>query len=362
MSIRVMSIVWEYSQHKGNALLVLLAIADFADDFGAAWPSIEKLRTKARISERQTIRIIKKLEDSGELLVKHRRHVGNYYMIALDVLTDKMTDKESVIEPEKESVILTDTPESQILTDTAESVKTDSIESDDPPLTVIKPPVKERAIAVDATREAVAGEEKSEESLDIAGEDNVYEWLEEKKQSEVESGVRPPAEALERVQHTADTIKNRVRAAVIDNAKRNQDLERNPVIETFLGTVPEHVRELARVFCYHKGRPPLKTEDALWRREWQDQFDINVNAENVTKAVEYMRRHNLAVRSPASTLTIAENIRQGHIKLEEDRQIKSSEVSYDLPLDRQVEVADEEEVSPMEHLLRDDGQETEETI
>ena len=67
MSIAVMTQVWKSSQHQEGALLVLLAIADFADDDGYAYPSVIKLATKARLSERQTQYVLAKLEESGEL-------------------------------------------------------------------------------------------------------------------------------------------------------------------------------------------------------------------------------------------------------------------------------------------------------
>jgi hypothetical protein len=41
MSIKVMSLVWEKSQAKGKELLLMLAIADFADDWGEAFPGIK---------------------------------------------------------------------------------------------------------------------------------------------------------------------------------------------------------------------------------------------------------------------------------------------------------------------------------
>lgn len=69
MSIKIMSSVWETSQHSGSSLLVLLAIADYANDSGEAWPSVSSLALKARISERQTQRTIKELEKSGEIEV-----------------------------------------------------------------------------------------------------------------------------------------------------------------------------------------------------------------------------------------------------------------------------------------------------
>ncbi len=69
MSIRVMDRVWEHSQQSSGALLVLLAIADFADDEGVAFPSIGTLARKARLSERQVQRVIAELVAAQELEV-----------------------------------------------------------------------------------------------------------------------------------------------------------------------------------------------------------------------------------------------------------------------------------------------------
>lgn len=70
MSIRVMTRVWEHSHHKGNALLLLLAIADHADDDGAAFPGIKSLSRKARVGETTCHRLLKTLERSGELAIE----------------------------------------------------------------------------------------------------------------------------------------------------------------------------------------------------------------------------------------------------------------------------------------------------
>jgi hypothetical protein len=88
MSIRVISNVWEHSQHKGMALLILLAIADNAQDDGYCWPSIEHLAGKARVSSSSVIRSTKALEDSRELFVVHNRRHGNRYIVRLG-LTDE---------------------------------------------------------------------------------------------------------------------------------------------------------------------------------------------------------------------------------------------------------------------------------
>ena len=65
-----MSRVWEHSQATGSALLILLAVADFANDEGSAYPAIKTLATKARMSERNARYVIGKLVDIGELKVQ----------------------------------------------------------------------------------------------------------------------------------------------------------------------------------------------------------------------------------------------------------------------------------------------------
>lgn len=67
MSIKMMSQVWEYSSAEGSELLLLLAIADFADDDGFAFPGTSTLAKKIRMSERSVKRLRQKLYEKGEL-------------------------------------------------------------------------------------------------------------------------------------------------------------------------------------------------------------------------------------------------------------------------------------------------------
>lgn len=87
MSIKVMSKVWDSSQQKGSALLMLLALADFANEDGYCWPSIGTLAHKSRMSERETQRIIKKLEQDCEIYVQRNagRTKSSKYLILLDL-------------------------------------------------------------------------------------------------------------------------------------------------------------------------------------------------------------------------------------------------------------------------------------
>jgi len=67
MSIEIMSAVWQHSKQREGNLLVLLAIADFADDEGYAFPAIKTIGKKSRLSHRHTQRIVKQLVEAGEL-------------------------------------------------------------------------------------------------------------------------------------------------------------------------------------------------------------------------------------------------------------------------------------------------------
>lgn len=88
MSVQTMAAVWKGSQHGGSALLMMLAIADFSDDKGVAYPAVSTLATKTRMKPRNAHYLLGQLQESGELIVK----IGagpkgtNLYRIALDRL------------------------------------------------------------------------------------------------------------------------------------------------------------------------------------------------------------------------------------------------------------------------------------
>ncbi len=86
MSIHQMNAVWRYSKNKGSKLLLLLAIADNADDDGVAFPGVDYLAKKIRMSERHVTRMIRELGDTNELAVVWGggRGNANLYYILLD--------------------------------------------------------------------------------------------------------------------------------------------------------------------------------------------------------------------------------------------------------------------------------------
>lgn len=83
MSIKIMSNVWQSADADGGTLLVLLALADFANDDGECWPSVRTLSKKARLSERQTQYAITDLIDAGvvERDLNAGPHHSNLYRV-----------------------------------------------------------------------------------------------------------------------------------------------------------------------------------------------------------------------------------------------------------------------------------------
>ena len=68
MSIRVMTSVWDDLRTQAHSeLLVLLALADWANDDGYCWPTISALATKARLSERAVQQILGRLTTTGRI-------------------------------------------------------------------------------------------------------------------------------------------------------------------------------------------------------------------------------------------------------------------------------------------------------
>ena len=87
MSIKIMSLVWENGPQNSTDRFVLLAIADFANYEGTAWPSVTTLAEKCSMTKRTILRAIARLEEQGYLERKRRQRTSNLYQIICDRLT-----------------------------------------------------------------------------------------------------------------------------------------------------------------------------------------------------------------------------------------------------------------------------------
>ena len=67
MSVAVMAWVWENGPNTTGDRLVLLAIADHADDSGVAFPSMRRIAEKSCMTERGARGVVRRLEAQGWL-------------------------------------------------------------------------------------------------------------------------------------------------------------------------------------------------------------------------------------------------------------------------------------------------------
>ena len=127
MSVDVISAVWKRSWQKSGPLLVLLALADYTNKKGVAFPAMSTLADKVRMSKRNAQRCMHTLEEAGKLKVVRKQGRCNIYRILLPntevndsdehvigdsdgarpvssaALTDDTSAAQSVIKPLKES-------------------------------------------------------------------------------------------------------------------------------------------------------------------------------------------------------------------------------------------------------------------
>lgn len=86
MSIKIMSWVWDNSPYRDDALLIHLALADWANDEGMCWPKQAAIAQKARCSIEHVRRVTKRMQEEGYLEIvsasrgpgsSHKYHLQN---------------------------------------------------------------------------------------------------------------------------------------------------------------------------------------------------------------------------------------------------------------------------------------------
>jgi len=83
MSNDVLTRVWKHSPQKGSALLLTVALADIMNDNGIGFPGEDYLKDRIRMSSKQTERLIKHLDTTGEIYRRIGLGRGNktYYAV-----------------------------------------------------------------------------------------------------------------------------------------------------------------------------------------------------------------------------------------------------------------------------------------
>jgi hypothetical protein len=84
VSTAVQHRIWHFSEARGTELLVLLALATYADTEGHARPSLQGLARKARLHVDAAVDILGRLERKRELTTSggHVGGSGTVYVIA----------------------------------------------------------------------------------------------------------------------------------------------------------------------------------------------------------------------------------------------------------------------------------------
>ncbi|CAG9001727.1 MAG: hypothetical protein CENE_03753 [Candidatus Celerinatantimonas neptuna] len=72
MSIKLMTDVWDAPAFKGNTKLIMLRLADFANDEGLCWPSVSTIARKCTVSVSTVKTQIRQLIVAEFITVKNR--------------------------------------------------------------------------------------------------------------------------------------------------------------------------------------------------------------------------------------------------------------------------------------------------
>jgi len=96
----MMTRVWEEAGCDGGALIVLLALADWANDSGVCFPKIPAIARKSRLTPRQVHNIIKQFRDAGVLSIQPGggRGRSNSYRINSEKLSVNLVSVKSEAE------------------------------------------------------------------------------------------------------------------------------------------------------------------------------------------------------------------------------------------------------------------------
>lgn len=176
-----MSLVWERAPYTAGSLLVLLALADWANDEGFCWPSIPKIAGKTRLERRSIQYIIRKLQGDGLLHIEEgrgRKHQHQYTInvqnlrLLPNLIKGEIDDSENVQSTTQKAQSTTEKVQ-PIAPDPSVSVK--EIRKIEPPV-AIDPPFQSQAFA-EALTEFESHRREMRKALHTTGRKRLYEKL-----------------------------------------------------------------------------------------------------------------------------------------------------------------------------------------
>lgn len=203
MSIKLMTAVWEREDIASTQKLVLLALADWANDEGLCWPSINRLAVKASLTTRAIQKAIRSLEQMGFIRREEVIGKGNRYWISIPVndvhpcttFTPPLTDVHPTPEPRSPNTSKTHqlTTKYNKLTrpeNVSEQVWVDFLEVRKGK----KSPLTATALARIETEAAKAGwslQDAISESVARGWQSFKADWVKEKNNGKINGGTNP---------------------------------------------------------------------------------------------------------------------------------------------------------------------------
>jgi hypothetical protein len=152
MSLESLLDAWKRSPLKSSRLLLVLALADAADDEGWSSPKVNWLAERARVKPRQAQRILRDLEADGSLEVRTgsgRGHSSSYRLrlesraekgVVHDTLCSEKGGADDTISPEKGGADVTLSPQKDVIHDALSAGKGGADDTLSAPLAPPSPP------------------------------------------------------------------------------------------------------------------------------------------------------------------------------------------------------------------------------
>lgn len=88
MSVQAIAAVFDHSESRGSARVVMIVLAEHADPYGFCWPGVKRLAHQCRIDRRNVQRHVLQQVEAGELEVCYREGQSNVYRILLPGLRE----------------------------------------------------------------------------------------------------------------------------------------------------------------------------------------------------------------------------------------------------------------------------------
>ena len=252
MSIKVMSWVWEQDLPPLDKI-VLMAIADHADDDGYAWPGMKRIAEKCSMEKRTVQRHVEKLQEQQLLKVESRqRHDGSSSSNGYTVVMNGTN---------REGVTLCHPPMSGM---------TPPHGTDDTPLTVIEP--SEETTTTTLTLEEVFNEPEwlrtlaEVEQPDHEQRIRIIRWARKHEVAVLTQVAYSAAESWAKYKTKNKSLYNTFMNWV--NMQEKRDSERGAPVGVL--TRSQQDRYGAEAYIQNQGLHPGSKEAMKIRREWSD--------------------------------------------------------------------------------------------